>query len=124
MYWRIVILLLMVSSSFFVKANSIQNNGNSLLKECGAFLHLLDKGAGNKDPYGAGICVGYVQGATDFNFVQAATKGEGNFCIPQEVAFGQKVRVLVKYLRDNPATLHEPQVLLVIKAFRESFPCQ
>ena len=124
MGWKHMILILGITFSFSVWANPGQDSGNRLLEQCGAFLRLIDKRSDNYEPLSAGMCAGYIQGASDFNTVQFATTGEGNFCIPEQVNLGQKIRILVKYLHDNPAELHEPRFLLVIRAFSDAFPCE
>jgi len=44
-------------------------------------------------------------------------------CIPDEVKIEQLTRVLVKWLRDNPARLHEPASILTVEAFHAGFAC-
>ena len=45
-------------------------------------------------------------------------------CIPEGVSILQLARVLVKWLKDHPARLHEPRAILVGDAFKDAFPCQ
>ena len=88
MRWKPVILILGITFSFSVFANPAQDSGHRLLEQCGAFLRLIDRRADNLEPLSAGMCAGYIQGASDFNTVQIATTGEGNFCIPEQVNLG------------------------------------
>ena len=45
------------------------------------------------------------------------------YCPPSGVAVGQMQLIIVKYLRDRPAELHKPFILLAINALKEQFPC-
>jgi len=44
-------------------------------------------------------------------------------CLPEKAPILQLARVLVKWLREHPARLHEPVFLLTNDAFKETFPC-
>ena len=44
-------------------------------------------------------------------------------CFPEKAPILQLARVLVKWLREHPARLHEPVYLLANDAFKEAFPC-
>jgi hypothetical protein len=45
------------------------------------------------------------------------------YCAPQEVANGQMVRILMKFIRDNPAKAHLSTGLLFLEAMKGAFPC-
>jgi hypothetical protein len=55
---------------------------------------------------------------------QVMAKDAEMTCIPNEVNQAQLARILVKWLRDHPERLHEPDYLLTFNAFHEAFPCQ
>jgi Rap1a immunity proteins len=47
------------------------------------------------------------------------------FCEPDDtITNGQALRVVVKFLRAHPELLHLPEVVLVVRAFSEAFPCK
>jgi hypothetical protein len=46
------------------------------------------------------------------------------YCIPANADNDQFVRVVLKYLNDNPATLNYPAGALVAKAVIAAFPCK
>ena len=51
-------------------------------------------------------------------------EGQIKACFPEKgIDNGQATRVVVKYLKNNPALLHEDEVLLIILAFLEAYPC-
>jgi hypothetical protein len=45
------------------------------------------------------------------------------FCFPHGVTPDHAVRVVVKWLGDHPARLHEDAIKLVLDALKENFPC-
>jgi len=42
---------------------------------------------------------------------------------PKGVTVGQNLKVITRYLEDHPAELHQPFILLAVRALNESFPC-
>jgi hypothetical protein len=47
-----------------------------------------------------------------------------NVCPPQDPVTGQPVRVVVKYIDDLPARLHEQFFALALEALRAAWPCK
>jgi hypothetical protein len=71
------------------------------------------------------LCLGFLQGVNStFGFVGDEIKNETKFCAPDRMANGQLVRVVVKYLTDNPKKLHLPQTGLVWFALQDAYPCK
>jgi Rap1a immunity proteins len=75
-------------------------------------------------------CMGYMRGFTsgvDFGvgFVKSATKEKAlaPFCVPEEVGNAQLVRVVLKYIRDNPEVAHQRTAALIVKALGKAYPC-
>lgn len=58
-------------------------------------------------------------------FADAGHRPEKKFyCLPRSGLAGEQgLRIIDKYLRDNPAQLHQGAAWAVISAFREVFPC-
>lgn len=97
-------------------------DGNSLLHECSQALAIRDDAKNvTNDAY---HCAGYVQGARDIGDLFGARPNGGPlWCLPGEVSTEQTIRVVVKYLKENPADLHRPAVALVAVALASAFPC-
>lgn len=85
-------------------AVSAQDNPNSLITA--------------QDELKIGYCVGMSHGVTDTLVVNQQA------CLPNGVTLGQEVRVVEKFLQDNPAKLNQPGATLVIQAIEEAFPCK
>ena len=110
-----------------------QKTGNDLLKECAHAAAASDEwqqlhGTQNLD---TAFCLGYIAGVRDaamsYQAFDAGQKRETfvPFCGPKEgMEDGQTVRIVVKYLKDNPAKLHERAEWLVLDALGDAFPCK
>jgi hypothetical protein len=100
------------------------SDGNELLGYCKSAIELFDAGH-TKDESGASFCIGYVIAAKETLSVasMASTDLKIRACIPDGVTGVQGVRVVTKYLENNPEALHERMLTLTIVALREAFPC-
>ncbi|WP_366513046.1 Rap1a/Tai family immunity protein [uncultured Agrobacterium sp.] len=66
------------------------------------------------------FCIGYVTGVIDgLTWGQPTT-----LCIPDEVKNTQLVRVVKKYLQDNPGRLHLNATVQIADAVQGTWPCQ
>jgi len=120
-------------------------DGNEMLKDCKAWVSLLDnpnfpdnmdspdnlRAISHGEMVNGAHCVGYVQGVIDDHFScqinessAAALDPTKHFCLPDGVTPDQTVRVIVKWLEDHPARLHEKAIGLVLNALRDNFPCR
>jgi hypothetical protein len=123
-------LALLLPHSALASDYSTFGDGNDLLKDCKAYtdLNLLDmRSMSDKDIRRAsqrcdlisGLqCLAYVMGVIDdrFNFRIDEMTSTGRFdatkyfCFPHGVTPDQAVRVIVKWVGDHPARLHEDAV--------------
>jgi hypothetical protein len=97
-------------------------DGNELLGQCQSAIRLLDSARKPSDSdLDSGLCFGKVAG------VRYMISDSSNFkaCFPKGgISNAQSVRIVVKYLKDNPATLHEDGRFLIVLAFHKAFPCK
>ena len=117
-YISLVVGLLLNSSASYA-------DGNKLLQQCSEVEKRMD-GKTTDSGVGTGVCLGLVKGIhLTLAFVREISGNEAaiNTCIPESVNHGQAVRVVLAYLRANPATLHLNEVNLIILALQEAFPC-
>lgn len=111
-----------------------QNTGNDLLKRCSHAVAAIDDEQELRGTKGldATFCFGYITGVRDAAesyqvFDHSVKKQETfvRFCTPEGgMNNGQTVRIVVKYLKDNPAKLHERAEWLILDALRDAFPCK
>ena len=106
-------------------------DGNVLLENCQAYVRVLDnpKSISDEDAINGADCSGYVTGVVDDHLRwQADDKSPADsarfFCLPYGVNPNEGIRVIAKWLEENPNRLHESAAGLVIDALRASFPCR
>jgi len=86
---------------------------------------------GNRDPariYRDATCLGWVEGFADGFLVHDELLGvprrDRMACVPHEVTTIQIVRVIKKYLADNPEKAHRPTRYIASLALAGAFPCK
>ncbi|MNR61896.1 hypothetical protein D3C85_1837700 [compost metagenome] len=57
-------------------------------------------------------------------FYSDELKKDAKFCLPGNVTNSQMVRIVVKYLKDNPKNLNEGRTGLVWSALKDAYPCK
>lgn len=90
-------------------------NGNQLLELCNA----------DEASFKEGECFGYIMAIVDNNeSIVTAGLMQKLYCIPDDLIVNQLLRVVVKYLQENPEKLHMAASDLLTNAFIKTFPCQ
>ncbi|UCU95801.1 Rap1a/Tai family immunity protein [Hydrogenophaga taeniospiralis] len=116
----LALLLLSLSTHAFA-------DGNALLGNCALFERFETKVAPltHSDYLQLGQCLGAVEGVRNTMLLYRPMLPPAlRVCMPAGgIANGQAIRIALKYLRDNPAALHEDSSVLLMKAFHEAFPC-
>lgn len=108
-------------------ANTYAADGNDLLSDCFAVEEFMDSGdiPAGKD-VSIGICFGIIEGIKSMTML-AEMEGLStvlNVCFPgASITNGQAVRIVQSYLRKNPKDLHVDRSLLVLRAYRDAYPC-
>jgi hypothetical protein len=67
--------------------------------------------------YKTGICTGTIQ---SLHYVSQGISS----CAPSGVTLGQMLKVVVAYIDQRPARLHENLIVLVLEALRAAWPCK
>jgi len=94
-------------------------NGNRLLEKCEAYINNTDIAEGN-------VCAGYISGISDLHETLVnwkILKQEKGWCKPVDVYNSQLVRIVTKFLQENPEHLHKGASGMVATALSEAFPC-
>jgi hypothetical protein len=69
---------------------------------------------------------GFVQGVEIGNTatkVQKQIQAPMPFCRPDNVENAQLVKIVLKYIRENPEDAHQPTMMVAMWAFQNAFPC-
>ncbi len=104
----------------------ISRSGRDFSEVCSSIDH-----EGNRDPARIqrdAACLGWVEGFTDGFLVHDELLGvprrDRLACVPRGVTTIQIVRVIKKYLADNPEKAHRPTRYIAALALAGAFPCK
>jgi len=71
-----------------------------------------------------GYCRGLITGAIQITRTGEYQRSGLNYpCVPSNATFSQMIRVVLRYLEDNPERLHLPDYVLAVEAALAGFPC-
>lgn len=109
--------------TIFCSAGAVAD-GNELLNACQSMIEMSDSDGARGSEYKTGYCVGVINGVTSLSWVinQAFSKGT-RLCVPDNVTNIQGARIVVKWLKDNPKYLSNPEGYAAMLALRETYPC-
>ena len=100
-------------------------DGNELMNHCRHWQKATDRGF-DEDTVGisVGMCAGLIGGYTDSmrDFANVFTQ-KFNLCIPNNAKWGQRIKVVIKYLEEHPEKLHMHYAILLLEAMSDAFPC-
>jgi len=75
-------------------------------------------------------CLGYIDGFTsgvgsEHSFAEDALQRNvpAPFCFPDSVEMGQAIRIVLKYIRENPTDAHRSTSVLIMRALGKAYPC-
>ena len=104
-------------------------SGNVFLQDCS----VVDKSVNDlnrSESQRSNVCLSYVMGLLDGVLLQISLSRSPShvelfpYCVSGDVSNVQVARILLKYIRANPATAHLPTAALFGSAMKEAFPCK
>ncbi|MFJ1254088.1 Rap1a/Tai family immunity protein [Cupriavidus sp. CuC1] len=101
--------------------------GADLLRSCGAVVKQQDGITISVDESAESIwCIGYVAGFLDaVGMTPPKVNGKQAICLPPNgITNDQAIRLVVKWLRENPDGLHQSGRTEALIALSKAFPCQ
>jgi hypothetical protein len=104
-----------------------KHDGNALNEKCTSALGNPEHPT-SMDGFNTGVCFGLVDGIKEtmmlWNTVDSQhSESKFHGCIPTEVTLEEAVKVVMKYLNDNPTQLHFRDVHLIYIALAKGYPC-
>lgn len=116
---------IVVLSIVFLFQSEPLADGNLLLESC-LEADKLTRNDLSYDKFKAGYCIGIVKGVFDLMLVtRDYLPNKGKLCIPDKMLHNsQKIKIVIKYLEDNPEQLHLMEATLSSCAFVNAFPCE
>lgn len=100
-------------------------DGNQLITACQTVIKYMD-GTKNVNSYDFGYCIGIVEAVEGSMIIlNDSLPTKLKTCFPEDgITNGQKARIVVKSLQENPATLNQPATYLTMLAFKTAYPCE
>jgi hypothetical protein len=127
--FALLFLLAVPLSAQTVEVLPFVASGNSFLRDCSVVN--MEKHTTPAEDTESVACLLYVGGV-----MQGAELGSGVtrfeakpmalpklFCRPENVEMLQLVRIVLKYIRENPEKANKETAALIIMALREAYPC-
>jgi len=116
---KATVVALLVSAVGFAQSSAWATTGNELSDICQ--IAARDSPNGSLELAKAMDCQGFVEAIV---LVGRRMREEDRFCAPAGVTVGQAIKVLVKYLNENPDQTHQAGESLAISAFGKAWPCK
>lgn len=118
-----LILFLFLLFFFAGVAEGGEQTGSHLLNKCRQVIALTeDREADLND---AAYCMGFVRAVYQGVSMTAYYCESKRYCAPDDgITTEQGVRIVVKYLQENPVKLHQDEFDLAFAAFINAFPCK
>jgi hypothetical protein len=118
-------LSLLVALSFFLAFSPAWADGNSLLSNCKKWEKMERESGDTGELMGWVYCHAKVEGVVGtIGVFHLVLPVKIRVCFPEGVTIGQNVRIVIKYLQDNPDQLHLPDADLIYLALHKAFPCK
>jgi hypothetical protein len=124
-----LIFLALVPSHAQEKPEIPSRSGNVFLQDCSMVDKPVDV-LNHTELQLANVCLSYVVGLHDGVSLEISlSRSPGHselfpYCVSEDVTNAQLVRILLKYIRANPATAHLSTATLFGSAMKEAFPCK
>jgi hypothetical protein len=112
-----------------VHAQQVSRSGNAFLQDCSVADKAVDD-LKSSELLRADVCLAYVAGLLDGVSLEISLSRSPShselfpFCVSEHVPNGALVRILLTYIRANPATADLRTAELFGSAMKEAFPCK
>lgn len=117
--WIFVLIFFKISTGMAIV------DGNILFQDCNNAIKVFDNNnyatnyyQSNEQFTQTGICLGFVSASTDIYIIT------NTICVPNNSTYEQYIRVVKKFLDNNPDKLSQPAANLTLMALIQAFPCK
>jgi hypothetical protein len=106
-------------------SSSASANGLGLLAQCHAAIKGIE-GDMKVNMLSVGSCLGMVEGVRNtMQILDSKLPPDYRTCFPKDgITNEQALRILVKFLEDNPVMLDNNDTFLTMAAYRTAYPCK
>jgi hypothetical protein len=126
MKWILLVFVLTLSLSAFAQnSGSWPLTGKQFLQDCKAIIE--GRRPTPDEMWDTAFCAGFFQGVIEGHgawLKQTKSKPMHLPCIPYDMPNKQFVKIVAKYINDNPDKLQLPAAFLIEKALSSAFPCK
>ena len=113
---------------FAISANSkaFGSDGNELLVHCKAVITGIEdsKSRDTELALKATACIGIVRGMLVASIFYESNSNSNILCFPDKLTTKQAIRIVVKFLEDNPKKLHESDHSLIMESLYNAYSCE
>jgi hypothetical protein len=104
-------------------AQETRFSGEDLLNKCGKSQKYLDNGnlTNLEEINQSTYCLGVLAGITGYNATMTELDRDHLYCPPSGITTSQQVRVLVKFLENNPKLLNDNGFVLAVLALSKAY---
>ena len=113
-----ILLSLLLLTSRSTRAEVDLSSANALMPACREWAMAMEGTRLRGDPFLRGLCIGTVDGIFYVDDGICPSRKGG------KISLGQVVRVVVQYVDNHPARMHEDFKKLALEAVRAAWPCQ
>ena len=103
------------------------NDGNSMLMACKSLITQADTGASRDDGYEKGQCAGIVNATMKVMSIYSVAEAlptNAKTCFPANITLGQAIRIVIKSLENDPASLNQDRTYLTMLALHKAYQCK
>ena len=133
----IIFLIIILSQNLWAKNGFSSVKGKDLMQWCAVALGVLEQKNISKDVIAitsdAEQCFTYIVAVNDALFMQAGILSgvienkdaqiQMPYCFPDNVGLDEYIKVILKYINENPDALDVHASIVVYAAFKKNYPC-
>lgn len=121
----ILLALTLTFSSFSARAEYVYFSGNTWIAICGNYPDSSELETVICEMYTKGVIEGFYWGYKASQSIESNVEGAQikPFCIEPIHTESQHIRVIAKFMNENPEVLHRPAPWLIHAAMNLAFPC-
>jgi len=117
-----LVLALLTVHSVAQPNDELIENGTNFYSNCGA-VETFKEGQEKTAQVKAAYCLGFVEGLRLGIMATQTSTWNKPFCQPENITNLQTVRIVRKFIADNPDRAQELAARLAVEALHKAFPC-
>jgi hypothetical protein len=117
-----LVLALLAVHSVAQTNGELIGTGKSFYSNCES-VETFKEGQEKTAQVKAAYCLGFVEGLRLGIMATESSTWNKAFCQPEDITNLQTVRIVRKFIADNPQRAQEPAARLAVEALHKAFPC-